>query len=166
MKYFARQASSFAAPVFFCLILPYLLVKPRYDEAGMIFNPVPFLAILGGLVCLVGLVAFILAVRMLIQIGRGTIMPWDPTRRLVTGSLYAYVRNPMIMSVLAIVAGEALLFGSEWLGLAAALFFGVNHVYFIFSEEPGLEKRFGQEYVEYKRNVPRWIPRLKPWHPN
>ena len=35
----------------------------------------------------------------------------------------------------------------------------------ITSEEPGLEKRFGAEYVEYKRNVPRWIPRLKPWRP-
>jgi protein-S-isoprenylcysteine O-methyltransferase Ste14 len=132
---------------------------------GLIFNPSVFLAVLGGLIVLAGLVGFVLAVRMLILIGNGTIMPWDPTRRLVTGSLYAYVRNPMILSVLGMVAGEALLFGSEWLGLAAALFFAVNHVYFIFLEEPGLEKRFGQEYVEYRQNVPRWLPCLKPWKP-
>jgi protein-S-isoprenylcysteine O-methyltransferase Ste14 len=50
------------------------------------------------------------------------------------------------------------------LGLIAFLFFAINHVYFILSEEPGLEKRFGQEYLEYKKNVPRWIPRLKPWN--
>jgi protein-S-isoprenylcysteine O-methyltransferase Ste14 len=43
------------------------------------------------------------------------------------------------------------------------LAFGVNHVYFITSEEPGLYKRFGDEYLEYKKNVPRWIPRLTPW---
>jgi protein-S-isoprenylcysteine O-methyltransferase Ste14 len=87
------------------------------------------------------------------------------THKLVTASLYGYLRNPMILSVIAIEAGEALLFASYWLALIAVLFFVVNHVYFIFSEEPGLEKRFGQEYIEYKNNVPRWIPRLKPWHP-
>jgi protein-S-isoprenylcysteine O-methyltransferase Ste14 len=47
----------------------------------------------------------------------------------------------------------------------AILVFIINTVYFIFSEEPGLQKRFGEEYVEYKKNVPRWIPRLKPWKP-
>ena len=71
----------------------------------------------------------------------------------------------MIMSVITIEAGEALLFASWWLTLLAALFFIINTVYFIFSEEPGLEKRFGDEYRQYKKNVPRWLPRLKPWHP-
>ncbi len=50
---------------------------------------------------------FITCVRMFILIGQGTIMPWDPTRKLITGSLYGRVRNPMILSVIIIVAGEA-----------------------------------------------------------
>jgi len=104
-------------------------------------------------------------VRMLILIGNGTIMPWDPSRKLVTGSLYGYVRNPMILSLIIILAGEALLFDSIWLAVLGLAFFIINTVYFQFSEEPGLEKRFGQEYVEYKIHVPRWIPNLKPWHP-
>jgi protein-S-isoprenylcysteine O-methyltransferase Ste14 len=91
-------------------------------------------------------------------------MPWDPTRKLVVAGVYRYVRNPMILSVIMIEAGESFLFGSICLGLTALLFFVINHVYFILSEEPGLEKRFGLEYVEYKKNVPRWIPRLKPWN--
>ncbi|MGE5221645.1 MAG: methyltransferase family protein [Omnitrophica WOR_2 bacterium] len=166
MKFIFRQLSSFAAPILFCIVIPYLIVVSRSGASlSSVFNPSPFFAILGLLVCLAGLAGFILTVRMLIQIGRGTIMPWDPARRLVTGSLYAYVRNPMILSVILIEAGEAILFASYWLGLLAVLFFVINTLYFTFSEEPGLEKRFGQEYVEYKEHVPRWIPRLTPWHP-
>ena len=97
---------------------------------------------------------------MIILIGNGTIMPWDPTRKLVVAGDYRYVRNPMILSVITIEVGEALLFASIWLGLIALLFFAINHVYY-FSEEPGLEKRFGQEYLVYKNNVPRWFPRIK-----
>jgi len=61
--------------------------------------------------------------------------------------------------------GESLLFHSKNIFTWFVLFFIINYVYFILSEEPGLEKRFGAEYLEYKRNVPRWIPRLKPWKP-
>jgi protein-S-isoprenylcysteine O-methyltransferase Ste14 len=43
---------------------------------------------------------------------------------------------------------------------------GFNHIYFVYSEEPGLAERFGNEYTEYKKNVPRWIPRLTPWEKN
>jgi protein-S-isoprenylcysteine O-methyltransferase Ste14 len=68
--------------------------------------------------------------------------------------------------VITIEAGEAILFASPWLALIALLFFAINHVYFIISEEPGLDKRFEQAYREYKKNVPRWIPRLKPWKPD
>jgi protein-S-isoprenylcysteine O-methyltransferase Ste14 len=35
----------------------------------------------------------------------------------------------------------------------------VNHAYFLLAEEPGLERRFGDEYRAYKRAVPRWVPR-------
>lgn len=92
-------------------------------------------------------------------------MPWDPTRKLIVAGLYQHVRNPMILSILILQIGEALLFNSWGMGILAALFFVINTVYFIASEEPGLEKRFGKEYVEYKKNVPRWIPRIKPWRP-
>jgi protein-S-isoprenylcysteine O-methyltransferase Ste14 len=164
MTHAIRQISSFAAPFLFCVLFPYWLVTARLNRSGgSVFNPsLPFV-LLGSLIVLVGLVGFVLTVRMLILIGKGTIMPWDPTRKLVTGSLYGYVRNPMILSVLLIVSGEAVLFASGGLALLALAFFAVNTVYFIFSEEPGLEERFGQEYVEYKRNVPRWVPRLHPW---
>jgi protein-S-isoprenylcysteine O-methyltransferase Ste14 len=71
----------------------------------------------------------------------------------------------MISSVLLIVLGESLVLASLWLAGLAGLFFAINTLYFIFSEEPGLEKRFGSEYREYKKNVPRWLPRRTPWRP-
>jgi protein-S-isoprenylcysteine O-methyltransferase Ste14 len=69
----------------------------------------------------------------------------------------------MIGSVLLMLMAEALLLRS---GVVLSLFFLFlvgNAIYFPFFEEKGLEKRFGQEYLDYKRNVPRWIPRLTPW---
>jgi protein-S-isoprenylcysteine O-methyltransferase Ste14 len=163
MKFYLRQLSSFIAPILFCVVFPYFLITAR--NGASVFIPSIPLVLLGALVCLAGLVGFILTVRMLILIGKGSIMPWDPTRSLVTGSLYGYVRNPMILSLITLEAGEAILFASYWLALIAILFYAINTVYFRLSEEPGLEKRFGAEYFEYKKNVPRWIPRLKPWNP-
>ena len=91
--------------------------------------------------------------------GQGTLAPWSPTQKLVVRGPYKLVQNPMITGVLAILLGESLLLGSFVLGLWAATFFGVNHIYFILSEEPGLKKRFGGEYETYMNNVPRWFPK-------
>jgi protein-S-isoprenylcysteine O-methyltransferase Ste14 len=71
----------------------------------------------------------------------------------------------MITGVLAILIGEAIAFAARPLWTWAALFVAINHIYFLLSEEPGLAGRFGAEYDEYKRHVPRWIPRLTAWRP-
>ena len=80
------------------------------------------------------------------------------------GQLWA-VRNPMISSVLLMLAGEALLYQSWPLAAWGLLFFAANAVYFPLSEEKGLERRFGGDYRTYKANVPRWFPRIRPWRP-
>ena len=95
--------------------------------------------------------------------GKGTLAPWDPPRRLVVRGPYAYVRNPMISGVVFVLFGEALLLLSrphlEW----ALLFLLINAVYIPLLEEPLLRERFGDEYREYSRHVPRLMPRLTPW---
>ena len=96
MKNVLRQLSSFIAPILFCIVIPYLIVNAKQHRSGLsVLNLSIFLVILGAVVCLVGLVVFILAVRMLIFIGNGTIMPWDPTRKLVTASLYGKKRSTL-----------------------------------------------------------------------
>jgi protein-S-isoprenylcysteine O-methyltransferase Ste14 len=112
-----------------------------------------------------GLAMWVWTVRLFMRIGKGTLAPWDPTRHLVVQGPYSHVRNPMITAVLAVLVGEAALLGSTALLIWCALFLGVNWVYFVLFEEPGLERRFGDAYRAYRRNVPRWIPRRAPWTP-
>jgi protein-S-isoprenylcysteine O-methyltransferase Ste14 len=94
--------------------------------------------------------------------GRGTPAPIDPPQRLVVTGLYRYVRNPMYLGVLLIVAGWALFFQySElvkyWL-ITALVLHGLVRI----AEEPLLRRKFGDAYLEYCRSVNRWVPRLTP----
>ena len=158
MKSFLKQLLSLILPVTVTIIVP-LSIEDQFTV------DIDITTVFGFAFILKGLVIMFLTIRMFIRIGKGTLAPWHPTRKLVTGSLYGYVRNPMILGVNTVLVGEAITFRSWNIGIWAASFFVINTVYFILSEEPGLKKRFGDEYEEYKRNVPRWIPRWRPWKP-
>jgi protein-S-isoprenylcysteine O-methyltransferase Ste14 len=123
------------------------------------------LVLMGSALIAGGLALWIWTARLFMRIGRGTLAPWDPTRHLVVEGPYSRVRNPMITAVLAVLFGEAALFGSPALLIWCALFLAINWVYFVLLEEPGLERRFGDQFRTYRRNVPRWIPRRTPWTP-
>jgi protein-S-isoprenylcysteine O-methyltransferase Ste14 len=111
---------------------------------------------------LAGLILFVWCVDLFVRVGKGTLAPWDPTRNLVAAGPYRYVRNPMIGAVGLMLFGQALLWGSAAIGMWLIIFLVINHLYFIYMEEPGLEKRFGESYRSYKARVPRWVPRRKP----
>ena len=115
----------------------------------------------GAILLVAGLGLFAWCVSLFARVGRGTLAPWDPTCNLVAVGPYRYVRNPMISGVAFMLLGEALLWGSGVLGIWAGSFVLINHVYFVLSEEPALERRFGEKYRLYKANVPRWIPRIR-----
>jgi protein-S-isoprenylcysteine O-methyltransferase Ste14 len=101
--------------------------------------------------------------RLFVTVGRGTPAPWDPPQTLVVRGPYRHVRNPMITSVLFLLAGEALVLRSWGVAIWLLVFFAGNAVYFPLSEEKDLQRRFGDDYRRYKANVPRWLPRLRPW---
>ena len=100
---------------------------------------------------------------LFMKVGEGTPAPWDPPKKLVIRGPYRYVRNPMISGVLFMLLAEALLLQSWPVTLWMIVFFIGNTIYFPLMEEKGLEKRFGDDYREYKAHVPRWIPRLRAW---
>ncbi|HSK16567.1 MAG TPA: isoprenylcysteine carboxylmethyltransferase family protein [Gaiellaceae bacterium] len=129
--------------------------------AGLALPPV----LLGLALMAAGAVFVVWTVRLFARRGRGTLAPWDPTSRLVVEGPYRHVRNPMISGVGLVLAGEAVLLGSPPLALWPAGFALVNAVYMPLVEEPGLARRFGAEYETYRANVPRWLPRLRPWAP-
>jgi protein-S-isoprenylcysteine O-methyltransferase Ste14 len=118
---------------------------------------------LGAISALAGFGLFAWCVSLFARVGQGTLAPWDPTRNLVAVGPYQFVRNPMISGVALMLIGQSLFWGSWIIGLWAGVFMSINHTYFILAEEPGLENRFGESYRRYKANVPRWLPRLRPW---
>jgi protein-S-isoprenylcysteine O-methyltransferase Ste14 len=121
------------------------------------------LPVIGILFVGLGLVLMVATIRLFVSVGQGTLAPWNPTKKLVVQGIYRHVRNPMISGVFFILLGEAVVFASlpllGWFALAVIL----NAVYIPLFEEPGLVKRFGADFLAYKQNVPRWIPRLTPW---
>jgi protein-S-isoprenylcysteine O-methyltransferase Ste14 len=121
----------------------------------------PLTVVVGAVLIGCGLALVAWTVNLFVDDGRGTLAPWDPTSKLVVRGPYRHVRNPMITGVGTILAGEALLFGSWGIATELVVFALVNAVYFPLVEEPGLQRRFGAEYEEYRARVPRWLPRVR-----
>jgi protein-S-isoprenylcysteine O-methyltransferase Ste14 len=92
-------------------------------------------------------------------VGRGTPAPFDPPRQLVVTGLYRYVRNPMYVSALLLLLGEAVLLEAPVLLGYAAGFAFVAHLFVVLYEEPTLRRLFGESYERYRQSVPRWLPR-------
>ena len=97
--------------------------------------------------------------------GEGTPAPIDAPRHLVIGGMYRYVRNPMYWGTFLILLGQWALFAAPGWGAIRyiAVFVVLVHLFVVLYEEPALRRQFGDEYEEYRRNVPRWIPGLKAW---
>ena len=95
--------------------------------------------------------------------GLGTPAPVLPTKHLVVSGLYRHVRNPMYVGVAAVVFGQALLLNSTRLFIYGACVSLGFHVFVLLYEEPKLRRTFGEEYEQFCRNVPRWIPRIHAW---
>ena len=93
-----------------------------------------------------------------------TMRAWENRPDTVVVGPYRYVRNPMYLAVLAIILGQALLFGS-WGALLYAGSVLLAVVLFVLGyEEPTLESEYGDGYRDYRRNVRGWIPRVRPWN--
>jgi protein-S-isoprenylcysteine O-methyltransferase Ste14 len=119
--------------------------------------------LVGSMLIVIGFALWAWTVQLLARIGRGTLAPWDPTKRLVVEGPYRHVRNPMISAVLIVLLGEAAFFGSTAILVWWAAFLAVNYAFLLTYEEPALERRFGDDYRAYRRSVSRWLPRRKPW---
>ena len=110
-----------------------------------------------------GLVVLVQAFFRFAAVGRGTPAPVAPTQYLVVSGSYRYVRNPMYVAVVTVIAGQALAFRSIGL-LAYAILVWLMMAAFVRSyEEPVLAQRYGESYARYRRSVRAWIPRLRPW---
>jgi protein-S-isoprenylcysteine O-methyltransferase Ste14 len=116
---------------------------------------------IGAVVCALGAAIYFRCAWEFAVRGLGTPAPIAPTKYLVTTALHRYVRNPMYIGVALVILGEAALFRSPHLVIYAALMLLIAHIFVVLYEEPTLHRQFGESYDEYRRTVPRWIPRLR-----
>jgi protein-S-isoprenylcysteine O-methyltransferase Ste14 len=121
--------------------------------------------VVGVVLVIAGLVPPISAFVEFVRAG-GTPIPAAPTRRLVVSGYNRYVRNPMYAGLVVSIVGQALLFGNLWLLAYATLAWAVPAAFVRWYEEPTLARTFGAEYERYRRAVPAWLPRLRPWTPD
>jgi protein-S-isoprenylcysteine O-methyltransferase Ste14 len=141
-------------PGFWTVLMPYLLVP--HDTRPDVRSPVFFFGIsliIAGTGLYVDTAFWGFAVR-----GQGTPAPIDPPKKLVVDGPYSVVRNPMYCSVASVMFGEALMFRSGVLAVLTVAFFAASMTFVLLYEEPVLRRKFGAEYEEYCRRVPRWLP--------
>jgi protein-S-isoprenylcysteine O-methyltransferase Ste14 len=163
-----RTRSAALVSVIFFLFAPAMIAGaiPWSITRWRITRPLPY----GTLVQSVGVLLIVLGTAVLVHAfarfvieGSGTPAPVAPPSRLVVGGLYRYVRNPMYLAVLTVILGQAVLFGAPSLVWYAAVV-GAMFVLFVrLYEEPTLGEQFGAEYEAYRRAVPGWWPRRRPW---
>jgi protein-S-isoprenylcysteine O-methyltransferase Ste14 len=153
MKLFIKNLLSLILPITVAGIIPSLLIK-NFQVKFDLITAAGFLFVITGFTLLVH------TIYLFIRIGRGTLAPWSPTKKLVIAGIYKYVRNPMILGVIMILLGEAGVFHSLPVLTWGVCFFLLKTFYFIAHEEPALEKQFGNPYVDYKNKVGRWLPKF------
>jgi protein-S-isoprenylcysteine O-methyltransferase Ste14 len=147
------------APLGLAGFVPWWVTQWEFRPA---FFGVDLTRILGGTLIIVGAPGVVDSFARFALEGLGTPAPIAPTQKLVVTGLYRYVRNPIYIAVVAVIFGQALLFGDWRLLWYGALLWFFFHIVVVMYEEPTLKQTFGLEYEAFRANVPRWIPRLTP----
>lgn len=153
-------------PVMVTVAMPVLLTMAADAAVVEMAAPLRWLTLAAGVVLiLAGVAMLVWTISLFHRLGRGTLSPLDPPRTLVVSGPYRHVRNPMFLSVLAILLGESLAIRAPVLLAWFALFFAFLTVAVPLIGERGLARRFGAEFARYRAHVPRWLPMLRPWQP-
>ncbi|MCE5249442.1 isoprenylcysteine carboxylmethyltransferase family protein [bacterium] len=93
---------------------------------------------------------------------RGTPVPFNPPKRVITDGPYAFTRNPMVTGCFFVFVGLGIFFRSLFLTFVSTPIIGVFIILELkLVEEPELERRLGRDYCDYRKRVPMFIPRLK-----
>ena len=115
---------------------------------------------LGWIIAVPALAVELVCIGFFVVRGSGTPAPFDAPRRVVAVGPYRFVRNPMYIGGLALLAAFALYLRSPSVLVFAGVWIVFVHLGVVYLEEPDLRRKFGASYEEYCRTVPRWIPRF------
>ena len=141
-------------PVYLLISLVLMWLMQHYFPIYQYVNPPA--AYTGIILVLSGITIAAISANLFKKADTG-IVPFDEATKLVTDGFYRFTRNPMYLGMILLLLGVALLFGSIGALLPVPLFILVIHNNFILDEEHFLEAAFGQQYLDYKSKVRRWI---------
>jgi protein-S-isoprenylcysteine O-methyltransferase Ste14 len=151
------------AVFFFGLIALFIFAALQVDKSLNFpkLLPTSLSIIVSTPVLAIGLFLMIWSILHFIRV-KGTPVPFNPPPKLVTTGPYAHVRNPMLTGVFVLLFGLGVLLRSiSLVSIFTPLFILFNVWELKAVEERELERRLGKDYVEYKKGVPMFIPRLK-----
>jgi protein-S-isoprenylcysteine O-methyltransferase Ste14 len=129
-------------------LLQYFLPIYRFVE--------PPLAFAGIVVILLGVIMTAISAGAFLKVDTG-VVPFDEAKVLVTTGFYRFTRNPMYLGMFLILLGLAFMFGSVSALLPLPVFFLIIRNNFVLGEERFCEAAFGQQFLDYKSRVRRWI---------
>ena len=148
------------AALFFCIFMIAVPWLAHYLLPMQLPLPSILRTWLAGALALLGITVWMACLDSFSRHGRGTPLPADAPRHLVTSGLFRRTRNPIMAAELCVIWAEALYLASLGPTLYAIAISVVAHVMVVHIEEPELRNRFGQSYTDYCAKVPRWLPRL------
>ena len=142
---------------------PPLLVLATIGGAWLIdgFRPLPIVdgeaLWLGGAVIIA--LALLIALVALVHffVAKTHIEPWHPTTVIIRNGIYRFSRNPIYLAFCIATVGAGLVLNSWWVVASVTLLKPLLEQLVISREEIYLEKKFGDQYLEYKRRVRRWL---------
>jgi protein-S-isoprenylcysteine O-methyltransferase Ste14 len=163
-----KPAAAVASAAFFVVapgtvagLVPWLITRWHLPDVGAGWRLVQ---VVGVALILAGAIPPVHAFIQFVKAG-GTPMPIAPTRHLVVSGFNRYIRNPMYFGLLLVIIGQAMLLRSLGLVVYAAAVWATTASFVRWYEEPTLTRQYGEEYLTYRRNVPAWWPRRRPWTP-
>ena len=159
----SRPAALWFKAVVFTVAVPGVVagVAPRLLHAGfeireLMIGPARHL---GWIAIVAGGLGYLWCARDFVRLGRGTPAPIDAPQDLVIRGLYRWSRNPMYVSVLLVVLGQAVVLESLSVLAYCVVLWAGFHAFVLGYEEPHLARRFGEPYERYRSAVPRWLGR-------
>ncbi len=114
-------------------------------------------AIVAGIVLILSGLAIVLTAILQMRRAKTNVEPWKPTTAILDTGIYGISRNPIYIAMVLVYAGIAFLFNSFWFLPPLILVLLIIHFGVILREEKYLAEKFGDEYLNYKNRVRRWL---------
>jgi protein-S-isoprenylcysteine O-methyltransferase Ste14 len=120
-----------------------------------------WLRYVGIAMCVIGIPLSLYCAIIIITPGTSRPAPYDAGGTFTVAGPYLYMRNPFMLGVILSLWGEAILLMRIVMIAYAFILTWVIYFWVIFFEEPALTEGLGNEYLRYKKAVPRWFPQFR-----